>query len=263
MHLHEIPEALRAAAAEAETAGLNASAPPQQELLDGWLIRLSPGKAKRSRCINAIAQGQRPLQDMLASCQRAFAKAGLPLVVRITPFTQPADLDDQLGALGWARFDATQVMLLPDLAPLVEAALPGDCTLQHSTPQDYAQAVGQLRGSSAEAIEAHAQRLLASPVAYVGLLLKRREELLACGQFAREGAAVGLYDIFTVPAHRGQGLARGLCTQLLLQARAAGAQRAYLQVSDDNLAARSIYRGLGFIDGYSYHYRTPDLAQVY
>ena len=28
-----------------EDAGLNASAPPQQRWLDGWLIRFSPGKA--------------------------------------------------------------------------------------------------------------------------------------------------------------------------------------------------------------------------
>ena len=38
-----------------EDAGLNASAPPQQRLLDGWLLRFSPGKAKRARCVNALA----------------------------------------------------------------------------------------------------------------------------------------------------------------------------------------------------------------
>ena len=44
-----------------EDAGLNASAPPQQRWLDGWLVRLSPGKAKRARCIHAVAVGRRPL----------------------------------------------------------------------------------------------------------------------------------------------------------------------------------------------------------
>ncbi len=38
-----------------EDAGLNASAPPQQRWIDGWLLRFSPGKAKRARCINAVA----------------------------------------------------------------------------------------------------------------------------------------------------------------------------------------------------------------
>jgi hypothetical protein len=40
-----------------EDAGLNASAPPQQRWLDGWLLRFSPGKANRARCINALAAG--------------------------------------------------------------------------------------------------------------------------------------------------------------------------------------------------------------
>jgi len=40
-----------------EDAGLNASAPPQQRWIDGWLVRFSPGKAKRARCVNAVAPG--------------------------------------------------------------------------------------------------------------------------------------------------------------------------------------------------------------
>jgi len=41
-----------------EDAGLNASAPPQQRWLDGWLLRFSPGKARRLRCIPPQARGE-------------------------------------------------------------------------------------------------------------------------------------------------------------------------------------------------------------
>lgn len=248
----------------AETAGLNASAPPQQEMLDGWLIRLSPGKAKRSRCINALAQGRLPLADMLTRCRLAFEAAGLPLVLRLTPFTQPADLDQQLARLAWAYFDDTRVMLRPDLAGLPPSSLPAGCALQPVNHAEYAQAVGQLRGSSVTEISAHAERMQRAPVRYEGALLKRDDgKLLACGQFVREDRLVGLYDILTVPEHRGQGLGQALCTRLLALAREQGASSAYLQVNADNLAARSVYARLGFVDGYSYHYRTPDLASVY
>ncbi|MBT9456374.1 MAG: GNAT family N-acetyltransferase [Burkholderiaceae bacterium] len=247
----------------AENAGLNASAPPQQEMLDGWLIRLSPGKAKRSRCVNALAQGKLPLNELLARCTQAFERAGLPLVVRITPFTRPADLDQQLAALGWEFFDDTRVMLKADLSDLGKVTWPEGCVLHTVGHAEYAQAVGILRGSSQSAIEAHAERMQQSPVPYVGMLLKRGDELLACGQFVREGALVGLYDIFTVPEQRGQGLGRSLCTQLLGLAREQGARSAYLQVSADNDGARSVYQRMGFVDGYGYHYRTPDLKSVY
>ena len=82
--------------------------------------------------------------------------------------------------------------------------------------------------------------------------------VLVCGQTATEADLVGLYDVFTHPDARGQGLARWLCAALLVQARAAGARMAYLQVDSDNAPARAIYHRLGFADGYAYHYRTPD-----
>jgi GNAT superfamily N-acetyltransferase len=248
----------------AETAGLNASAPPQQEMLDGWLIRLSPGKAKRSRCVNALAQGRLPLDQLLARCQQAFEQAGLPLVLRLTPFSQPADLDEQLAALGWSFFDDTRVMIKPDLSTLPSVGLPAGCRLQSAGHAEYALAVGQLRGSSSTEIDAHAERMREAPVRYEGMLMmSANNELLACGQFAREASLVGLYDIFTVPAYRRQGLGERLCISLLSLAREQGARSAYLQVSADNHQARSVYSRLGFADGYSYHYRTPDLASVY
>ena len=55
-----------------EDAGLNASAPPQQRWVDGWLVRFSAGKAKRARCINAVADGRLPVAERLAFCQQVY-----------------------------------------------------------------------------------------------------------------------------------------------------------------------------------------------
>jgi GNAT superfamily N-acetyltransferase len=120
--------------------------------------------------------------------------------------------------------------------------------------------VGQLRGSPPAQRMAHAQRLALSPVPYQGWVLRQPDNgpVLACGQSAAEGDLVGLYDVFTHPQVRGQGLARLLCSRLLAQAHAAGARVAYLQVDADNDPARAIYRRLGFADAYAYHYRSPD-----
>ena len=81
-----------------EDAGLNASAPPQQRWLDGWLVRFSPGKAKRARCVNAVAPGRLSLEEKLSLVEPVFRDAGLPLVVRITPFSHPEGLDKTLEA---------------------------------------------------------------------------------------------------------------------------------------------------------------------
>ena len=70
-----------------EVAGINASAPREQRWVDGWLLRLSPGKAKRARCIQAVAPGRLDIDAKLALCVPLFAAAGLRLFVRITPFS--------------------------------------------------------------------------------------------------------------------------------------------------------------------------------
>lgn len=243
----------------AEQAGLNASAPPQQQRVEGWLIRLSPGKAKRSRCINALEAGSLPLDDLLSRCQHAFQAAGLPLIVRLTPFTQPADLDATLAAKGWPSYDAADVMTRKDLQGLPETLAPG-LRLERLSATEYAALVGQLRGSSATEIAAHAERLQASPVPYLGHALHAAEDgrLLALGQYAREEAMVGLYDIFTPPEARGQGHATQLCAALLRAAQAEGAQQAYLQVGSDNHSAQRVYQRLGFQPAYRYHYRSPE-----
>jgi len=121
--------------------------------------------------------------------------------------------------------------------------------------------VGRLRGSPLAQRQAHAERLRASPVPYAGVLLKRGGELLACGQLAVEDDLVGLYDVFTAPAQRGQGLAKALCLHLLRMAQGQGARCAYLQVDAGNGVARRLYGRLGFADAYGYHYRcaTPML----
>lgn len=251
--------ALALLAQRAEAAGLNASAPPQQGEIAGWSIRLSPGKAKRSRCINALSEGHLPLDDLLARCQASFDAAGLPLIVRLTPFSQPANLDDLLAAKGWPAFDAADVMVQADLQAFATPAhLPEGQVLLAVDAARYAAAVGALRGSSERAIAAHAERLNASSVPYQGFFLQNAAgQLLACGQIAQEGAITGLYDIFTPQEYRGMGYGKNLCTALLQQAVSQGVREAYLQVGSDNEAAQRLYRRLGFQFAYRYHYRSP------
>jgi GNAT superfamily N-acetyltransferase len=246
-----------------EDTSLNASAPPQQRWLDGWLVRFSPGKAKRARCINAVAPGRLPVAEKLRLAQAVFDEAQLPLVVRITPFSQPETLDNYLTGLGMRMLDDTRVMVGPVLSPPAHVKpLPAGCSLERTDAATYASVVGQWRGSPPDQCAAQAQRQALSPVPYEGWLVRRRApgralgdgEIVACGQFAREADLVGLYDVFTAPDSRGQGL----CAALLAKAAAQGACTAYLQVEASNAAARAVYHRLGFVDGYSYHYRTSD-----
>ena len=244
-----------------EDAGLNASAPPQQRWVDGWLVRFSAGKAKRARCVNAVAEGRLSVSERLALCEQVFTQAKLPLVIRITPFTRPAHLDDTLSALGLHSIDDTRVMVRAGLNDLVPATLTKGLSVHTVGLDAFAQRVGALRGSPLSQRQAHAERLLHSPVPFTAFELSSHGEVLACGQYAIEADLVGLYDVFTAPSARSQGCARLLCQHMLQHARERGAHNAYLQVEGDNHPARAVYHRLGFSDAYAYHYRTraPEL----
>jgi len=241
-----------------EDAGLNASAPPQQRWLDGWLVRFCAGKAKRARCINAVANGQLPVLDKLALCQQLFDELRLPMIVRVTPMSQPRNLDGMLEAAGLRAFDDTRVMVHADLSEIPSEPLTGGVSLQRVGHAAFAQIVGQLRGSPLAQQQSHAQRLELSPVPFEGWVLRPAGEstVLACGQMAIEADMVGLYDVFTATQARNQGWASRLCADLLWRAVQKGARTGYLQVDASNLPARAVYQRLGFVDGYAYHYRT-------
>jgi ribosomal protein S18 acetylase RimI-like enzyme len=238
-----------------EDAGLNASAPPEQRWLDGWLVRFSPGKAKRARCVNAVAGGVSSVADKLAFCSALYQQADLPMLVRITPFSQPADLDAQLAARGLSKIDDTRVMVCP-LAALPSPVVPDGISIKLIDSLNFAQIVGEFRGSPESQRAAQAKRLTESPVPFTAFVVQNAQgEALACGQIATESEFVGLYDVYTASAYRSQGLAKMLCKHMLTNALSMGATVAYLQVESDNHAARHVYRGLGFSDAYAYHYR--------
>jgi ribosomal protein S18 acetylase RimI-like enzyme len=249
-----------------EDAGLNASATPQQLWVDGWLLRFSPGKAKRARCVNALAPGRTGFDQRLAWIEAFYARAELPLVFRITPFSQPATLDAELASRGLVKRDSTHVMVCADVRGVLSAApiapvvpvvpVPG-YVIQSLGAQAFVQAVGRLRGSTLQQQQAHAQRQELSPLAWRAFVVRRASDgqVVAAAQLALEADLAGVYDVVTADAARGLGLGTWLCRHMLAEAVREGATTAYLQVEADNLGARRIYSRLGFVGAYNYHYR--------
>jgi RimJ/RimL family protein N-acetyltransferase len=238
-----------------EEAGLNALQTQRQLFYDGWLVRLSPGKAKRARSVNAFFGSTLPLDAKIDHCARLYDERGLPLLFRITPFDAPADLDEQLARRGYERFEPTHVQVASLRRPPEVPPLPDDITLTYPDADAFVEAVGDLRKSPPMQREAHRERLAHALLPRRGIVVWRAGEPVCVGQVSVSDGYAGLFDVVTAQEARGKGYATCACALLLCWAWDQGAQWAYLQVDATNAPALAVYRKFGYATAYSYHYR--------
>ena len=240
--------------ARIEEAGLNALQTQQQLFYDGWLLRVSPGNAKRARSVNPYFGSTLVVDRKIAHCERVYAARDLPTLFRITPFSIPSDLDDVLARHGYVLFQPTHVQVAaldrppePVADPAIELAAPPIA--------EFVEEVAALRGSSPEQRAAHLERLARTPLATRAIVARQDGRTAGCGQVALDGDLAGLYDMVTDAAFRRRGVATMIVAELLSWAWQHGATSAYLQVDAENVPALAVYRRFGFTTAYTYHYR--------
>ncbi len=241
---------MRPDARRIEELSLNSSAPPGQLLYDGWILRLLKGKAKRARSVNAVYASTRPLAEKIPYCERLYAQAGVPALFRITPFSDPADLDRELEWRGYERFDNTAVE-----SAAINSAQLADGNAQPMELRPWVDAVGELRGSPAAHREAHFARIDGMPLVKLAVVVRDGDRIIATGLAILEEDCVGLFDIITHSGAQRRGHAKAVVATLLRRAWELGARHAYLQVQEDNAAARRLYSKFGFAQQYLYWYR--------
>lgn len=249
MALREVADPL---AVRIEDASLAVSQPAQQSFFDGWLLRYSPGKAKRARSINSIGAGVLPFAEKLTHCIDFYQQHQLPCLFRITPFSQPYGLDSELAATGFGAHQDTRVMsvALTDIA----SSAPHSAA-QSVDAERFAAAFCALHGLDSTKASAERERYARAAVCSAFVAQFDGATPIACGSVALDGKLAGIFGMVTAAEHRGRGVATAIVAKLLNDARAAGAETAYLQVEADNAPARRAYSKFGFKDCYAYWYR--------
>jgi GNAT superfamily N-acetyltransferase len=241
-----------------EEAGLNALQTQRQLFYDGWLLRVSPGKAKRARSVNPYFGSTLSVDIKIDHCERIYADHGLPALFRMTPFIHPPHLERALDERGYVVFQPTYVQLVALPRPPDMSA---DTDIELAAPpiEKFVDEVAALRGSSAEQRAAHLERLAGTPLATRAIVARDDGRTIGCGQVALDRGLAGIYDMVTDAAFRGRGAASQIVAELLRWAWENGAAHAYLQVDSENTPALAVYRKFGFATAYTYHYRArPD-----
>jgi len=260
-----------------EEASLNAWPALQQILLDGWVLRFARGFTKRSNSIVPLyatswtqdvetqpAEAQQRLAAKIRYCENMYAREQLQTVFRITSFdavshtaslnaqfnSAKALLDQTLEERGYQHQDTSLVLSKPIAQP---RSVTGFRLL---SLDQWLIAYSQLTGLPEPAQSLHGLILQSISGDCAFAVLEDSDGVVACGMAVVEQELVGLFDIYTDPAYRGQGHATNLIDGLCSWASQAHAQRVYLQVVADNQAALTLYQQLGFSEVYRYWYRT-------
>jgi N-acetylglutamate synthase len=215
---------------------------------DGWVLRFADGYTKRANSANALDASRQTPDALVAHVEAIYAAHGLPPIFRITPLADPA-IDAALADRHYRQEDHSLVMAAPTDARRqafdIQAA---------STPH-----AGWLDAfvATAEAAPQTRAKLAAVLDAIVPQTTFVRIGSAAFGMGVAQDGYVGIFEILSASGQRRQGYARRLVEHLMAWGAGVGAHTAYLQVVANNAPAIALYRSLGFVPVYGYHYRMP------
>ncbi|GAB4123906.1 MAG: hypothetical protein Fur005_34500 [Roseiflexaceae bacterium] len=241
-----------------EAAAMNAWPCLRQQLVAGWVVRIANGYTKRANSANWLyAQAELAPEHLIGQIEGAYQRHGLPPIIRIVERPETAQIDQYLGACGYRQIDRSLVLVADLPAQPVVAQQLGCAAID---PEQWLLAYSAFHGASPTAMQQHRQILDAILPATLYAAVHAEGQIAACGLAVLDRGYLGCFDIVTNPALRRRGYARHLMAGILAWGAEQGAHTAYLQVVEQNHAARSLYADLGFRQAYRYWYRIPALT---
>lgn len=236
---------------------LNTWPAEQSVLLNGWVLRTAAGYTKRANSVNPLYGEESSLADLtnqIKLAEQYYKDAGLKPVFKITPYIQPANLDEALAERGYTVVEPSSVRLL-ELEGLATPDLRYEIQVQESLTEEWLNAFTKLSALSKDNGSTLTRMLSACLLQQGYILLFNNGVPTACGLGVIQNGYIGLFDIITASDQRRQGMAEQLLLALLHWGKTQGATTAFLQVVQANTGASALYDKLGFKEIYQYWYR--------
>jgi ribosomal protein S18 acetylase RimI-like enzyme len=231
------------------------------QLVDGWLLRYTPGVARR-RSNSALpspgATCASPAQraQVLDLTERFYARRRQPTAVQVSPAELHDQLDGELAARGYRRQAPTLVLTAPIHRVPVRAPTTSAVAVS------IADAVTAQWLAAWTAIEARPdaaatnQQILARIGPQAGYLTAIHDrDVVGVGMVVVERGWAGVFCMATRPADRRRRVANAVLQHAASWAADQGVHQLYLQVEEDNVPAVRLYSRLGFQPSHRYHYR--------
>ncbi len=241
-----------------EQAAANALPPARFQLDEGWRLRADGGGSRRANSVLAEYNlADTPLNDKIDRAEAFYARLGKAARFQLCPASQPSNLDYVLAARGYRTSSGALVQRAPltkVLGRVVKQAVP-DAVIDLCLTADWLNLFGWgagVEGYGLEAKRALFQRI-PSHAAFVTVRLAGIPAAVGLGVLER--GQLGLFNMATLPSLRRRGASRAVIHALAVWGAQMDAKVMFLQVAEENRAARALYTQLGFRTLYTYHYR--------
>lgn len=219
--------------------------------VDGWVLRFTDGYTKRANSVNPHFGSTLPVSAKIARCEVLYGERGLPAVFRLTPFSEPADLDRTLADAGYDVLDRSIVMAASlDRGPDLQHG-----SVLHVSSGEWFAAFDRLRRLEPVKQAIHRRIVGSAQGTHCFAMIDQEGNPIACGLGVLVDGAVGLFDLYTAEAHRRRGHGAAVVGSILRWAVRRGARTGFLHVHSQNTPARRLYEGFGFEVAYPYWYR--------
>jgi ribosomal protein S18 acetylase RimI-like enzyme len=220
---------------------------------DGWVHRFSGGYTRRANSVHPLYPSSGDLAAKIAQIERLYQEQGLPAVFKLTAQSQPLGLEAALVERGY-EVEAETSVHVADLGPMGSVAAV-DIETSWGSAAEWREAFRRISKVAPEHQATH-ERILASILPLAGFAAVRQDgRIVGCGLGVVQDGWLGVFDVIVDGAARRQGHGERLMRGLMSWGQRVGADKAYLQVMQSNVAAVQLYEGLGFREAYSYWYR--------
>ena len=240
-----------------EDMSLNAWPSHKMELYDGWILRFSYFYTHRTNSVEQFGPSSLTWREKIPYCEKLYKRLGTPAVFKISPLVSP-DFDYVLENRNYQIQHVTNVMTID----LEKANLDTSDDLVTCTSDIPPQWIDSLLSMKRTKNPLH--RMIV-PSMYRAILKEtvcasiiQNGEIVATGLGILDREYIGIYAIHVREDYRRMGYARQICTRLLKEGYKHGAEKAYLQVVENNYSAQALYESLGFKQIYTYWFRVQD-----